>query len=149
MNIKEILAVFGIKSSLIAGSVIITYVMVPLPTFEGSPTGLKLTYSVLSTPHIKAMSEWVVNLDDLTNRKDNNGESLNTAEFNYYTHGNNKPKKYEYDDRDEYMDAMEDFREEMKDLKDRVKRLKQDRGDLIEQRRQMIAQSPAKKFSAL
>lgn len=125
------------------------YAMVPLPTFEGSPTGLKVTYQILSTPHIKQVTEWVANLDDLSDRKDSNGEAINEAQFNYFMQGIEKPKKYEFDDREEYMDAMEDWREEKRDLRDTVKKLKEDRSDLIGQRRQMIAKSPAKTLSAL
>tara|TARA_R110002020_G_C15954040_1_gene745900 strand:- start:235 stop:666 length:432 start_codon:yes stop_codon:yes gene_type:complete len=122
------------------------FATVPLPAFDGNPTGLRLGYQLYASKHIASVSEFVIGLDEIANDKDNNGEAINSAEFEYFIHASQKPKPYEYNVRDEYLDAVEDWREERKDLKIKIKELKSNRSDLVDRRRTMVAASPIKKF---
>lgn len=122
------------------------FAMVPLPTIQGSPTGLKFIYQIFASPHIMDVGEWVAGLDSLAYDKDNNGEAINTVQFEAYIHAGGKPKLYEFEDKQDYRDAMEDWREAQKILKEKLRKLQEKRGDLIEQREAMLAQTPIRSF---
>ena len=122
------------------------FAMIPLPLFDGNPTGLKLTYSLMAFPHIKETVTWVVGLDNISYKKDDNGESINTVEFKAFILGGDKPKIYEFATDVEFQESMKDWREEKRNLQNILDNLKQERRSLSDQRETMIALSPVETF---
>ena len=138
-----------VTASISAGTLIslmTAFALVPLPTFDGSPTGLNLVYKIIAVKHISDLSDWVAGLDSIASDKDDNGEAINNIQFEVYLHGGDKPQKYEYNDQDEFRDDMDDWRERRRELKDALNRLNHERGDLAGRRQLMLAQTPVKSF---
>ena len=140
----------AIKKTSIQTAGLITFLygfaMIPLPLFDGNPTGLKLTYNLMAFKHIKETAAWVVGLDNISYKKDDNGESINAVQFDAYIHGGDKPKIYEYPTDVEFQEAMKDWRVEKKRLHQILDNLKKDRRSLSDQREVMIALSPVETF---
>lgn len=145
---KELLKQLGVKGGAIASTVVVLfgYALVPLPGIEGENTGFSFTYKLFASPHIAYMTDWVIALDGNQESRISKNKSVQSAEWQYFIHKADKPKKYEYDDRDEYIDAMRGYRREQERLDKEVKDLKQDRSDLIDNRQQLLAQSPIRKL---
>lgn len=122
------------------------FAMVPLPTVEGKPTGFKLAYNLLASPHIAYMSDWVIGLSNTGSDQRVNEADINSKQFEYYLHRVDKPKPYDYDSTDVYREDMQEWRDEKKFLKDELDRIKMDGKTLESSRVQMIAQSPIKKL---
>ena len=127
-------------------SLMTAFAMVPLPTFDGSPTGLKLVYNITASKHIAEMTEWVASLDRVSDKKDDNGEDINAVQFRAYIHAGEKPKKYEFESVEEYHEEMENWREEKRELRQELRELNEERGELAESRQLLAEQTPIKKF---
>jgi len=125
------------------------FAMVPLPTFPGSPTGLKFVYQVMAAKHIAGMTEWVANISNNHAEQSINKDDIKSREFYIYLHGAGKPKRYDYDDIEDYRDAVDDWRDHRDRLEDELKDLKLDGKTLESSRVQMLAKSPIKAFLKL
>jgi len=122
------------------------FAMVPLPTIEGEPTGLRLTYNLLASPHIAGMSDWVIQLSNTGSDQRINETDVKAKQFEYYLHRSEKPKRYDYDDTGIYRDEMDEWRDKKKYMEEELKNLKMEGRTLESSRVQMIAQSPIKKL---
>jgi hypothetical protein len=141
MNIKLVKLLWN--RSMVAG-VLLAVALVPLPDFAGGTTGVKLAYNIMAANHITGMSDWVLTLDDISNKKDDNGERINSIQMQYYIHGTGKPKRYEFSDPGEYHEEMENWRTRGRDLINDLNKLKGKRAELIQARLTIAKNSPIK-----
>ena len=136
---------FSIRTAGIV-ALVTAFAMVPLPTIEGEPTGLRLTYNLLASSHIIDMTDWVIHLSNTGSDQRLNDTEIKTKQFYLYLHGSDKPKRYDYDDTGIYREEMQDWRDHKKRLQEELDRLNNQGRTLESSRLQMIAQSPIKKL---
>ena len=129
-------------SATVLSGFLVSFAMIPLPTFEGSPTGLKLLYRTLSLPHIVEMEDWVAGLHTLNHNENKKLNAIKDAQFHRYLHRAAKASIYHIPDPIEKEKAFDDWKEENQKLNQELERLKDQRDGIQSARSVMIAETP-------
>jgi hypothetical protein len=118
------------------------FAMVPLPAFEGNPTGLKLLFEEYIEIHTRIMSDWSLEVSGNDREYTDAHNAIKDAMWHVIVHGNKKPKKGDYEDRREFLDDVKYWRETDRSLDIELKRVKAKKDNLSQSYLQLVAKHP-------
>ena len=118
------------------------YALTPLKFIEGDPTGLQLTFQFLYAKDKRNMVNWVIALDENQIKQQKDRVEIERARYYYEVHQSIKPRKNEFDDKDEYLFELQQWKEESKEKRYKIEIEENKLQDREASRLRTIAQNP-------